>query len=94
MKLYSDYETESIDSSRLRHLLKLLPINIKNEIQGRNRNAFVLFLLIIIAAIKMARESNLSVIQQLQKELDTYLQQIRENTKQETQFNTEIKALQ
>jgi hypothetical protein len=42
----------------------------------------------------MARESNLSVIQQLQKELDTYLQQIRENTEQETQFNTEIKALQ
>ncbi|CAF1325249.1 unnamed protein product [Adineta steineri] len=79
LKLYSDYETESIESSRLRHRLKLLPINIKNEIQ---------------AAVKMARESNLSVIQQLQNDLDICLRQVREHTEQETQLNAGIQALQ
>ncbi|UJR21799.1 hypothetical protein I4U23_024874 [Adineta vaga] len=79
LKLYSDYETESIDSSRLRHRLKLLPITIKNEIQE---------------AIKMARVSNLSVIQQLQKELDTYLEQIRGCTEQDKQYLKAIQELQ
>ena len=35
LKLYGDYETESIGSSQLRHRLRLLPNTIKNEIQGR-----------------------------------------------------------
>ena len=35
LKLYADYETESIESSQLRHRLKLMPNTIKNEIQGK-----------------------------------------------------------
>jgi hypothetical protein len=42
----------------------------------------------------MARESNLSVIQKLQQELDTYLQQVRENTEQDTKLNAAISVLQ
>ncbi|CAF0719881.1 unnamed protein product [Adineta ricciae] len=79
LKLYSEYETESIDSSRLRHRLKLLPVTIKNEIQE---------------AIKMARVSNLSVIQQLQNELDKYLQQVRDCTEQDKNYLKAIQDLQ
>lgn len=42
----------------------------------------------------MARESNITVIQKLQKELDTHLQHVRENTEQDTQLNVAITALQ
>jgi hypothetical protein len=42
----------------------------------------------------MARESNLTVIQTLQKELDGYLQQVREYTERDTQLNTAITTLQ
>ncbi len=42
----------------------------------------------------MARESNVTVIQKLQKELDTYLQQVREYTEQDTLLNAAITALQ
>jgi PhoPQ-activated pathogenicity-related protein len=95
LKLYSDYETESIESSQLRHRLKFLPITIKNEIQGKKKlNYLVLSLFIIIAAVRMARESNVTVIQKLQKELDTYLQQVREYTEQDTLLNAAITALQ
>jgi hypothetical protein len=45
-------------------------------------------------AVKMARESNLHVIQQLQKELDTYLQQVREYTEQDKHFIKSIEELQ
>ncbi|CAF1140638.1 unnamed protein product [Rotaria sordida] len=79
LKLYVDYETESIESSRLRHRLKLLPTTIKNEIQ---------------AAVNMARESNVSVIQKLQNELDTHLEQVREYTDQDKQLSTAINTLQ
>ncbi|CAF3705125.1 unnamed protein product [Rotaria sp. Silwood1] len=79
LKLYVDYETESIESSRLRHRLKILPTSIKNEIQ---------------AAVNMARESNVSVIQTLQKELDTYLEKVREYTDQDKQLSTAINTLQ
>ncbi|CAF1358010.1 unnamed protein product [Rotaria sordida] len=79
LKLYVDYETESIESSRLRHRLKLLPTTIKNEIQ---------------AAVNMARESNVSVIQKLQNELDTQLEQVREYTDQDKQLSTAINTLQ
>ncbi|CAF1162981.1 unnamed protein product [Rotaria sordida] len=79
LKLYVDYETESIESSRLRHRLKLLPTIIKNEIQ---------------AAVNMARESNVSVIQKLQNELDTHLEQVREYTDQDKQLSTAINTLQ
>ncbi len=47
-----------------------------------------------IAAVRMARESNITVIQTLQKELDTYLQQVREYTERDTQLNTSIGTLQ
>ncbi|CAF3561740.1 unnamed protein product [Rotaria sordida] len=79
LKLYVDYETESIESSRLRHRLKLLPTTIKNEIQ---------------AAVNMARESNVSVIQKLQNELDTHLEQVREYTDQDKQLSIAINTLQ
>jgi hypothetical protein len=94
LKLYSDYETESIESSQLRHRLKLLPITIKNEIQGKKRKRFFLLLILIIAAVNMARQSNVSVIQTLQKELDAHLQQVREFTEQDTQLTAAISALQ
>lgn len=42
----------------------------------------------------MARESNISVIQKLQNELDTHLQQVRENTEQDTYLNKAITTLQ
>ena len=42
----------------------------------------------------MTRDSNVSVIQKLQKELDTYLQQVREYTEQDGQLNAAIRALQ
>ena len=42
----------------------------------------------------MARESNVSVIQKLQKELDTHLQQVKEYTEQDRQLNAAISALQ
>ncbi len=51
-------------------------------------------LFIIIAAVRLARESNVSVIQKLQNELDAYLQQVREYTEQDTQLNAAISALQ
>ncbi|CAF4500284.1 unnamed protein product, partial [Rotaria sp. Silwood2] len=79
IKLYVDYETESIESSRLRHRLKILPTTIKNEIQ---------------AAVNMARESNVSVIQTLQKELDTHLEKVREYTDQDKQLTAAINGLQ
>ncbi|CAF4553309.1 unnamed protein product [Rotaria socialis] len=79
LKLYVDYETESIESSRLRHRLKLLPNSIKNEIQ---------------IAVNMARESNVSVIQKLQKELDTLLQRVRAYTDQDKELTVAINSLQ
>jgi hypothetical protein len=94
LKLYSDYETESIESSQLRHRLKLLPLTIKNEIQGKKRKRSFLLLILIIAAVNMARQSNVSVIQTLQKELDAHLQQVREYTEQDTQLTAAISALQ
>jgi hypothetical protein len=42
----------------------------------------------------MARESNVSVIQTFQKELDTHLQQVRKYTEHDTQLNTAVSALQ
>ncbi len=42
----------------------------------------------------MARESNVSVIQNLQKELDTYLQQVRQYTEKDAQLNAAVSALQ
>ncbi|CAF5221629.1 unnamed protein product [Rotaria magnacalcarata] len=79
LKLYVDYETESIESSRLRHRLKLLPNSIKNEIQ---------------TAVNMARESNVSVIQKLQKELDTLLERVRAYTDQDKELTVAINSLQ
>lgn len=49
---------------------------------------------LIIAAVRMARESNISVIQKLQKELDGHLQLVREYTDRDAQFNTSISTLQ
>ena len=100
LKLYSEYETESIDSSRLRHRLKLLPITIKNEIQGNELKPSRLIHFLrdlsswILEAIKMARVSNLSVIQQLQNELDKYLQQVRDCTEQDKNYLKAIQDLQ
>lgn len=93
--MYSDYETESIDSSRLRHRLKLLPTAIKNEIQG-NFRIFELKLdrSLNLAAIQMARESNVSVIQSLQKDLDAQLELVKSYTEQDNQLNVAINALQ
>lgn len=51
-------------------------------------------ILVIAEAVKMARESNLHVIQQLQKELDTYLQQVREYTEQDKFYIKSIEELQ
>jgi len=79
LKLYNDYETESIESSQLRHQLKLLPITIKNEIQ---------------AAVNMARESNVSVIQNLQKELDAHLEKVKQFSEQDKQLTQAISMLQ
>ena len=45
-------------------------------------------------AVLMARESNVSVIQSLQRELDAQLQQLRNYTEQDNQLNTAISALQ
>lgn len=42
----------------------------------------------------MARESNISVIQKLQKELDGHLQLVREYTERDAQFNVAISTLQ
>ena len=42
----------------------------------------------------MARESNVSVIQSLQRELDGQLQQLRNYTDQDNELNTAISALQ
>lgn len=42
----------------------------------------------------MTRESNVSVIQKLQKELDGYLEQVREYTAQDTQLSTSVGTLQ
>jgi hypothetical protein len=42
----------------------------------------------------MARDSNVSVIQNLQKELDTQLEQVREYTERDTQLSAAISALQ
>ncbi len=42
----------------------------------------------------MARESNVSVIQNLQKELDTYLEQVRQYTEKDTQLNAAVSTLQ
>lgn len=46
------------------------------------------------AAVIMARESNVTVIQNLQKELDGQLEQVRRFTTQENQLNEAIGALQ
>ena len=50
--------------------------------------------LFFIAAVRMARESNISVIQKLKKELDGHLQLVREYTERDAQFNTAISTLQ
>jgi hypothetical protein len=55
---------------------------------------FFLELFIIIAAVRMARESNVSVIQNLQQELDTYLEQVRQYTEKDTQLNAAVSTLQ
>jgi hypothetical protein len=66
----------------------------KFKVKIQIQNNLIRELFIIIAAVRMARESNLSVIQKFQEELDGYLQQVREYTLQDTQLNTSIGTLQ
>lgn len=47
-----------------------------------------------LAAIQMARESNVSVIQSLQKDLDAQLELVKSYTEQDNQLNAAINALQ
>ncbi len=48
----------------------------------------------ILAAVQMARESNVSVIQSLQKDLDAQLELVKSYTEQDNQLNAAINALQ
>jgi hypothetical protein len=66
----------------------------KFKVKIQIQNNLIREFFIIIAAVRMARESNLSVIQKFQEELDGYLQQVREYTLQDTQLNTSIGTLQ
>jgi hypothetical protein len=67
----------------------------KFKVTKKKRSHYLsLAFFIIIAAVRMARESNVSVIQTLQKELDTHLQQVRKYTEHDTQLNTAVSALQ
>jgi hypothetical protein len=66
----------------------------KFKVKIQFQNNLIREFFIIIAAVRMARESNLSVIQKFQEELDGYLQQVREYTLQDTQLNTSIGTLQ
>lgn len=47
-----------------------------------------------LAAVQMARESNVSVIQSLQKDLDAQLELVKSYTEQDNQLNAAINALQ
>jgi hypothetical protein len=51
-------------------------------------------LIVCIAAVLMARESNTNTIQTLKQELDGYLQQVRQDTDQDAQLNATIASLQ
>ncbi|CAF1528481.1 unnamed protein product, partial [Didymodactylos carnosus] len=79
IKLYSEYEAQSIGASALRHRLKILPDEYKLE---------------ITSAVNCARESNTSVIHRLQNELDALLKQLKEHNERDASLNTEIVVLQ